>query len=122
MRFSIGRRSDGLSNSEAVVLIDKTNIDRGYRVIYSARRLGKTSRIYSANSVDGSLRQRDCFPMTEVAASGRDFNMVCYGGRLDRSGRKRLPYNTTAMLTASTDSASRECDSFGAGKRPSLRR
>ena len=36
--------------------------DGGYRMIYSARRLGETYRIYSANSADGLSWQRDSLP------------------------------------------------------------
>ena len=65
-------------------------------MIYSARRLGETYRIYSANSVDGLSWQRDSLPLFDVAPSGWDSEMVCYGSRLDDSRDKFLLYNGNA--------------------------
>ena len=73
-----------------------TAVDGGYRMIYSARRLGETYRIYSANSVDGLLWQRDSLPLLDVAASGWDSEMVCYGSRLDTTQGNYLLYNGNA--------------------------
>ncbi len=73
-----------------------TAVDGGYRMIYSARRLGETYRIYSANSVDGLFWQRDSHPMVDLAASGWDSEMICYGSRLDNSSGKFLLYNGNA--------------------------
>ena len=71
-------------------------VDGGYRMIYSARRLGETYRIYSASSVDGLSWQTRRLPMIDVAASGWDSEMVCYGSRLDCASGKFLLYNGNA--------------------------
>ena len=65
-------------------------------MIYSARRLGETYRIYSARSEDGLAWRRDSEPMIEVAASGWDSEMVCYGSRLDTEHGNFLLYNGNA--------------------------
>jgi hypothetical protein len=65
-------------------------------MIYSARRLGETYRIYSAASDDGLSWQRDGRPMIDVASSGWDSEMVCYGSRLDSSAGNFLLYNGNA--------------------------
>jgi hypothetical protein len=71
-------------------------VDGGYRTIYSARRLGETYRIYSATSKDGLSWQRDNIPMLDVAPSGWDSEMVCYGSPLDCAGGNFLLYNGNA--------------------------
>jgi hypothetical protein len=71
-------------------------VDGGYRMIYSARRLGETYRIYSANSADGLAWQRHSLPMLDVAASGWDSEMICYGSPLDSPGGRFLLYNGNA--------------------------
>lgn len=65
----------------------------GYRMIYSARRLGETYRIYSAHSSDGLSWQRDSSTMLDVAASGWDSEMVCYGSTLMTLHQDFLLYN-----------------------------
>jgi hypothetical protein len=85
-----------LENEHAIARPVVTAVDGGYRMIYSARRLGETYRIYSANSADGLLWQRDSLPMIDVAASGWDSEMVCYGSRLDSSRSNVLLYNGNA--------------------------
>ncbi len=85
-----------LENEHAIARPVVTAADGGYRMIYSARRLGETYRIYSANSVDGLSWQRDSLPLFDVAPSGWDSEMVCYGNRLDDSRDKFLLYNGNA--------------------------
>jgi hypothetical protein len=85
-----------LENEHAIARPAVTAVDGGYRMIYSARRLGETYRIYGASSVDGLSWQRDTLPMIDVATSGWDSEMVCYGSRLHCSGGKFLLYNGNA--------------------------
>jgi hypothetical protein len=85
-----------LENEHAIARPVVTAVDGGYRMIYSARRLGETYRIYSANSADGLFWQRDALPMIDVAASGWDSEMICYGSRLDSSSGNFLLYNGNA--------------------------
>jgi hypothetical protein len=85
-----------LENEHAIARPVVTPVNGGYRMIYSARRLGETYRIYSANSADGLSWQRDGLPMIDVAASGWDSEMVCYGSRLDCPGGRFLLYNGNA--------------------------
>ncbi len=85
-----------LENEHAIARPVVTAVDGGYRMIYSARRLGETYRIYSANSVDGLFWQRDSRLMVDVASSGWDSEMICYGSRLDNSSGKFLLYNGNA--------------------------
>jgi hypothetical protein len=82
-----------LENEHAIARPVVTAVDDGYRMIYSARRLGETYRIYSASSSDGLLWKRDILPMIDVASSGWDSEMICYGSRLDSSGGSFLLYN-----------------------------
>jgi hypothetical protein len=65
-------------------------------MIYSARRLGETYRIFTANSADGLSweRDRDCF--VDVAPAGWDSEMVCYGSRLETGQGNFLLYNGNA--------------------------
>jgi hypothetical protein len=85
-----------LDNEHAIARPVVTAADGGYRMIYSARRLGETYRIYSATSNDGLSWQRDSRPMLDVAPSGWDSEMVCYGSRLDCAGGNFLLYNGNA--------------------------
>jgi hypothetical protein len=85
-----------LDNEHAIARPVVTAIDGGYRMIYSARPLGETYRIYSAISADGLSWQRNSRPMIDVAASGWDSEMVCYGSRLDCRGGNFLLYNGNA--------------------------
>lgn len=68
----------------------------GYQMIYSARRLGETYRIYSARSPDGLIWERDAGTLLDVASSGWDSEMVCYGSLLDTGKAKFLLYNGNA--------------------------
>jgi hypothetical protein len=85
-----------LNNEHAIARPVVTAVDGGYRMIYSARRLGETYRIYSASSKDGLSWQRDSHPLIDVAPSGWDSEMVCYGSRLDCAGGNFLLYNGNA--------------------------
>lgn len=85
-----------LENEHAIARPVVMAVDGGYRMIYSARRLGETYRIYSANSADGLSWQRDSLPMIDVAASGWDSEMICYGSRLDSPKGNFLLYNGNA--------------------------
>jgi hypothetical protein len=85
-----------LENEHAIARPVVTALDGGYRMIYSARSLGETYRIYSASSVDGLSWRRDPLPMIDVAPSGWDSEMVCYGSRLDSASGKFLLYNGNA--------------------------
>ncbi len=83
-------------NEHAIARPVVTKTARGYRMIYSARRLGETYRIYSATSDDGLAWQRDGTPILDVAESGWDSEMVCYGCGLDTAQGKFLLYNGNA--------------------------
>jgi hypothetical protein len=85
-----------LDNEHAIARPVVTAIDDGYRMIYSARRLGETYRIYSATSNDGLSWKRDSLPMIDVASSGWDSEMVCYASRLDCPKGNFLLYNGNA--------------------------
>jgi hypothetical protein len=85
-----------LENEHAIARPVVTVADGGYRMIYSARRLGETYRIYTANSADGLAWKRDSLPIFDVAASGWDSEMICYGSRLDSPGGRFLLYNGNA--------------------------
>jgi hypothetical protein len=85
-----------LENEHAIARPVVMKMDRGYRMIYSARRIGETYRIYGATSEDGLSWQRDDTPMIEVASSGWDSEMVCYGSRLDTAQGNYLLYNGNA--------------------------
>jgi predicted GH43/DUF377 family glycosyl hydrolase len=85
-----------LDNEHAIARPVVTKTAHGYHMIYSARRLGETYRIYSATSADGLWWQRDNAPMFDVAASGWDSEMVCYGSRLDTGQGNYLLYNGNA--------------------------
>ena len=85
-----------LKNEHAIARPVVTAVESGYRMIYSARRLGETYRIYSANSVDGLAWQRANHPVIDVASSGWDSDMVCYGSRLDSPAGDFLLYNGNA--------------------------
>jgi predicted GH43/DUF377 family glycosyl hydrolase len=85
-----------LENEHAIARPVVMKVDGGYRMIYSARRLGETYRIYSATSADGLSWQRDNLPMIGVADSGWDSEMVCYGSRLETPQGNFLLYNGNA--------------------------
>ncbi|MCC8937324.1 hypothetical protein H8A99_12775 [Bradyrhizobium sp. Arg68] len=85
-----------LENEHAIARPVVMKADGGYRMIYSARRLGETYRIYSATSGDGLSWERDTSPLIEVAASGWDSEMVCYGSRLETPDGDFLLYNGNA--------------------------
>jgi hypothetical protein len=85
-----------LENEHAIARPVVRVVDGGYHMIYSARRLGETYRIYSANSSDGLLWQRGSSPMINVAPTGWDSEMICYGSRLDCPDGNFLLYNGNA--------------------------
>jgi len=68
----------------------------GYRMIYSARRLGETYRIHTATSVDGINWQRTTEELVDVSPSGWDSEMVCYGNFLKHRDTTFLLYNGNA--------------------------
>jgi hypothetical protein len=78
----------------------------GYQMFYSARRLGETYRIYRAISSDGLTWRRDADPLLDVAPSGWDSEMVCYGSLLEVDQSRFLLYNGNAYGR----------DGFGAAK------
>jgi hypothetical protein len=82
-----------LDKENAIARPVVTAIDGGYRMIYSARRLGETYRIYGATSTDGLSWHRETLPLFDVAPTGWDSAMVCYGYRLDCPGGSFLLYN-----------------------------
>lgn len=71
-------------------------VEGGYHMIYSARRLGETYRIYGARSRDGLSWERDHGLLLDVAASGWDSEMVCYGSLLRHRDLTFLLYNGNA--------------------------
>jgi hypothetical protein len=85
-----------LENEHAIARPVVTATNGGYRMIYSARRLGETYRIYSASSDDGLRWQRDPLPVMDVAPEGWDSAMICYGSRLDCPLGNFLLYNGNA--------------------------
>jgi predicted GH43/DUF377 family glycosyl hydrolase len=85
-----------LENEHAIARPVVTATDGGYYMIYSARRLGETYRIYCASSDDGLSWKRDNLPMIDVAPSGWDSEMICYGSRLNCSDGNFLLYNGNA--------------------------
>jgi hypothetical protein len=70
-----------------------TKAANSYRMIYSARRLGETYRIYVAYSNDGLTWERDRAPLFDVAQAGWDSEMVCYGNLLECPQGRFLLYN-----------------------------
>jgi hypothetical protein len=78
-------------NAIARPVVTKTG--NGYRMIYSARRLGETYRIYVAYSKDGLTWERDREPLLDVAPAGWDSEMVCYGNLLECPHGRFLLYN-----------------------------
>jgi hypothetical protein len=85
-----------LENEHAIARPVVTKDKTGYRMIYSARRLGETYRIYTASSADGLTWQRDPQPLLDVAPSGWDSEMVCYGCMLTSQTGSYLLYNGNA--------------------------
>jgi hypothetical protein len=85
-----------LENEYAIARPVVTCTVDGYRMIYSARRLGETYRIYAATSHDGLSWRREPEPLINVAQSGWDSEMVCYGSLLDTPTGKFLLYNGNA--------------------------
>jgi hypothetical protein len=71
-------------------------VESGYRMIFSARRLGETYRVYVASSVDGLTWQRDPEPLLDVAPTGWDSEMVCYASEVTSGNRYFLLYNGNA--------------------------
>jgi hypothetical protein len=85
-----------LENENAIARPVVEQIHGGYRMIYAARRLGETYRIYSATSRDGLSWRRDPNPVVDLASSGWDSEMVCYGSILDADDDTFLLYNGNA--------------------------
>lgn len=80
-------------NEHAIARPIVTVSEAGYRMIYSARRLGETYRIYMALSSDGIVWRRQPGSVLDVARSGWDSEMVCYASWLGISGDTFLLYN-----------------------------
>ena len=73
-----------LENEHAIARPVVTRTADGYSMIYSARRLGETYRIYGARSRDGLEWERDPDPLVDVA----DFGMGLHDGVLrQRTGQ-----------------------------------
>lgn len=85
-----------LDNEHAIARPVVVPVQGGYRMIYSARRLGETYRIYGARSADGLSWQRDAGMLLDVAPSGWDSEMVCYGSPLEHAHGSFLLYNGNA--------------------------
>jgi hypothetical protein len=68
----------------------------GYLMIYCARRLSETYRIYTARSDDGISWLRATEPLIDVSQSGWDSEMVCYGSLLRHHDLMFLLYNGNA--------------------------
>jgi hypothetical protein len=85
-----------LENEHAIARPVVTAVGGGYRMIYSARRLGETYRIYSAISNDGLSWRRESLPMIDVARAGWDSEMICYGSPIDCFAGNFLLYNGNA--------------------------
>ncbi|MBL6613003.1 MAG: hypothetical protein ISP45_03220 [Reyranella sp.] len=82
-----------LKNENAVARPVVSRVGGGYSMLYSARRLGETYRIFSAYSVDGVHWERDADVTLDVAPAGWDSEMTCYGSPLRAGGRTFLLYN-----------------------------
>jgi len=85
-----------LENEHAIARPVVTPVAGGYHMIYSARRLRETYRIYGATSRDGLVWQREPGALLDVAQSGWDCEMVCYGSVLDSGKGRFLLYNGNA--------------------------
>lgn len=85
-----------LENENAIARPVVERVAGGYRMIYSARRLGQTYRVFSAHSPNGLRWERDAGMVLDVAGSGWDSEMVCYGSSLDTGARTFLLYNGNA--------------------------
>jgi predicted GH43/DUF377 family glycosyl hydrolase len=83
-------------NENAIARPVVSRVAGGYRMIYSARRLGETYRIFSAHSPDGVHWARDEGLVLDTAQSGWDSEMVCYGSPLQAADRTVLLYNGNA--------------------------
>ena len=85
-----------LEGEHAVARPVVSRTSTGYEMLYSARRLGETYRIYRATSADGLDWQRDPAPLLDTAASGWDSEMVCYGSWMTTPAGPVLLYNGNA--------------------------
>jgi hypothetical protein len=65
----------------------------GYRMLFSARRLGGHYRIHTATSADGLSWEREPLPLLDISPSGWDSEMVCYGSMLTSPHGTFLLYN-----------------------------
>jgi hypothetical protein len=62
-------------------------------MLYCARRLGETYRVYRATSVDGIDWERNEAPLLDASADGWDSEMVCYASLLRTAQATFLLYN-----------------------------
>lgn len=85
-----------LENEHAIARPVVARTSNGFQMLYSARRLGGTYRIYKAASADGLTWSRDADPLLDVAPSGWDSQMVCYGSLLCAENATFLLYNGNA--------------------------
>ena len=105
-----------LENEHAIARPVVMAVDGRYRMIYSARRLGETYRIYGANSVDGLSWQRDSLPLLDVVALrlGLGNDLLWQPARNSSRGRFLL-YNGNAYGKDGFGAA-HGCDSGCTGK------
>jgi hypothetical protein len=82
-----------LENEHAIARPVVNRVAGGYQMIYSARRLCETYRIYSARSADGLVWRRGGGPLLDVTSTGWDSEMVCYGSLLKTDQSDFLLYN-----------------------------
>lgn len=68
----------------------------GYEMLYSARRLNETYRVYRATSADGLAWTREPSSLLETAVTGWDSEMVCYASWLDTTHGSFVLYNGNA--------------------------
>jgi hypothetical protein len=85
-----------LENEHAIARPVVIPDDHGYRMFYSARRIGETYRIFSARSDDGLNWTREPRMLLDVARAGWDSEMVCYGSLLSTSRKSYLLDNGNA--------------------------
>lgn len=85
-----------LKNEHAIARPVVARFGGGYFMIYSARRLGETYRIYTAVSSDGLSWSRKPGMLLDVAPFGWDSEMVCYGSLLEADQSRFLLYNGNA--------------------------
>jgi hypothetical protein len=82
-----------LENEHAVARPVVTFEEGRYRMLYSARRLDETYRIYSASSSDGLSWNRESDPIVSPEGDGWESEMVCYACGLSASEGRFIFYN-----------------------------